>query len=281
MGPIPPDSWNPLSPQGSVAEAVTPEGRYIRLRWEGGGYRVVFVLGPGGRQVWATWNEKVVLPTASALLLGSVFSCLLRLRGFLVLHGSAVAINGRVTVLMGGKGAGKTTTALTLVRQGASLVTDDLVVLLESPGGFQVPPGPPSLRLLPDSARTLCGSYDRLRLLGTEEMPLRKRCLDVGEAERSTIPLPLESIYVLGNRAADGPVCAISDLGPAEALGTLMANRMCNLFQTRDGHARDLAQLSRVSSQVPIRKVTRREGLEGLDVIARSLLEPTFAPVDG
>jgi hypothetical protein len=220
-----------------------------------------------------------VLPTVAALLLGPVFSLVLRLLGRIVLHGSAVAIDGRVLVLLGSKAAGKTTTALTLLQRGAALVTDDLVALHESPSGFLVPPGPPSLRLLPDSAQILGGSYDELRLLGTEDMPLRKRCLDVGEGKRVTTSLPLDRMYLLGTRTLAGPVCSITNLGPAESLATLMAHRMCKPFLTQEGHARDMQELSRLCSEVPVRLLTRREGLKGLDLIARTLLDADSAPV--
>ncbi len=140
LGPVPLDLWKPVSPGGSVAEALTADGRYLRLRYEGAGYRIVFVLGPEGRNVWATWNEKVVFPTVAGLLLGAILGCLLRLQNRIVLHGSAVAFDDKVLVLMGNKGSGKTTTALALVRQGGALVTDDLVVLNQSPAGFEVPP---------------------------------------------------------------------------------------------------------------------------------------------
>ena len=80
-------------------------------------------------------NTITVAPVqgASALLslplLGPVLAVWMHLQGDLVLHASAVSINGRVFAFIGDKGAGKSTLAAALVRFGARLVTDDLLRL--------------------------------------------------------------------------------------------------------------------------------------------------------
>ncbi|AEI50912.1 hypothetical protein [Runella slithyformis] len=50
------------------------------------------------------------------------------LRGFYMLHGSAVRINQKTFVFVGESGAGKSTTAIAFVRAGGELVADDLLV---------------------------------------------------------------------------------------------------------------------------------------------------------
>jgi hypothetical protein len=51
------------------------------------------------------------------------------LTGRTVLHGSAVSINGHGVVVIGTSGAGKSTTATALIRRGAALLSDDVVVI--------------------------------------------------------------------------------------------------------------------------------------------------------
>lgn len=48
-------------------------------------------------------------------------------RGFLGVHGTAVAIGGHGILLLGTSGSGKSDLALRLIDRGASLITDDLV----------------------------------------------------------------------------------------------------------------------------------------------------------
>ncbi|WP_428660961.1 HPr kinase/phosphorylase [Runella sp.] len=50
------------------------------------------------------------------------------LRGYYLLHGSAVLLNNKTFVFIGESGAGKSTTASAFVRAGGQLVADDLVV---------------------------------------------------------------------------------------------------------------------------------------------------------
>jgi len=69
------------------------------------------------------WHRPLIaqaLPMAAAL------------SGFEVLHASGVEIDGRTFAIVGHSGAGKTSLALHLVDQGASLIADDVVAL--SPG---------------------------------------------------------------------------------------------------------------------------------------------------
>jgi hypothetical protein len=54
---------------------------------------------------------------------------ILSLRGFTVLHASAVVANGRLLVFTGRSGAGKTTTARTLAERGAELVSEDKLIV--------------------------------------------------------------------------------------------------------------------------------------------------------
>ncbi len=103
-------------------------------------------------------------------------------------------------------------------------------------------------------------------------MNLRKRCLDLEESARTTRPLPLNAIYLLSRRVPAGPVCEFSDLKPAEALGALMTNRLCTLLLDREAHARDMATLTRLTGQVPISTVTRRDALDAVNLIAQTLM---------
>ncbi|MGQ0703486.1 MAG: serine/threonine protein kinase [Gemmatimonadales bacterium] len=230
------------------------------------------MLGPGGRRLWVSWNEGVTLGDITAGLLGPILGCLLRLLGRTFLHGSAVAVEGRVLAFLGTRGAGKSTTALALVQRGAAMVTDDLVLLEESEAGFDIPPGPPSLRLRPDPAGVLCGSFEALRPVWSDESRPRKGCLDIPTAERTSEPQKLEAVYVLGERRSTGPDCEVVPMRPAEALSVLMAQRSGTFLLDQAAHARDLALLGRLTRTVPVRRVLRREGLDGLREIADTLL---------
>ncbi len=85
---------------------------------------------------------------------GLVLPLVLRDRGLLVFHGSAVEVGGEALVFAGERGAGKSTIAAALARRGARVLCDDLVPV--GPGPL-VHPGVAKLKLLPDAYRRLVG----------------------------------------------------------------------------------------------------------------------------
>ncbi len=127
-------------------------------------------------------------------LLGPVLALALHMRGLFLLHASAVALkSGPSVVLMGDKGAGKSTTATALLEAGHSLLADDLVTFNQQ-GAAQVLPGFAQVKLS-DAALT------RLKLPGTTVRPSVHDAIDkhrvlVQEsfADRAA---PLSRLYVL------------------------------------------------------------------------------------
>jgi hypothetical protein len=100
------------------------------------------------------WQEAGTGP--AHYLLGLGFGIALERLGVPALHGGAVEADGQAIALIGGSQSGKTTLALEMVAQGASLLTEDLIALHQSADGtFQVFPGPSEVRLWPDSAEHL------------------------------------------------------------------------------------------------------------------------------
>ena len=69
------------------------------------------------------------------------------LNGRVVLHGSAVVIDGVAVAIIGPSGAGKSTTAAALLRHGAGLLSDDVVVVDDADGCIMALPTESHLRL--------------------------------------------------------------------------------------------------------------------------------------
>lgn len=95
----------------------------------------------------------------------TVLSVFLGVDDDLVLHGSAVGIDGRAVVFCGPSGSGKSTVAAAMALSGAAVITDDaLRVTLGAAGPPRCFPGVPELRLrqtrgwtlAPHTARLLC-----------------------------------------------------------------------------------------------------------------------------
>jgi hypothetical protein len=89
---------------------------------------------------------------AQRFLLDTVLWWTAMMRGFELLHASAVTLASRVLAIAGGTGAGKTSLAIELMDRGASLFADDVLVLRREPTGIRIYPGPPVMNV-PDASR--------------------------------------------------------------------------------------------------------------------------------
>ena len=79
-------------------------------------------------------NEIVINPQTGfdegylrIIILGPALTILLHQRKNLIIHGSAVNINGNAVAFLGTNGRGKSTTLFTLYKRGYPLVTDDIL----------------------------------------------------------------------------------------------------------------------------------------------------------
>jgi len=126
-------------------------------------------------------------------LLGSVFGILLHQRKQIVLHASAVRVNGKAVLFCGGSGAGKSTLAAALVQRGYPLVTDDVCAISVN--------GAAPLMVHPDGCnlKLWANSIDKLALAEQRGERVRNRLekFYVRPAEASRTPLPLGAVYVL------------------------------------------------------------------------------------
>lgn len=100
-------------------------------------------------QVVSQFEKLTYVPT---VLVGIGLGWLLHRRGQVCLHGTALAWRGRSFGILGPSGSGKSTLATALVLRGATLLTDDVIVLRCGDHGFEVEPGCINIRMYPDTA---------------------------------------------------------------------------------------------------------------------------------
>ena len=126
-------------------------------------------------------------------ILGTVFGILLHQREQIVLHASAVRVNGKAILFCGGSGAGKSTIAAALVQRGYPLMTDDVCAIAMTPGGVPM--------VYPDGRQLKLWAYsiDRLDLAERRGERVRARLekFYVEPKEALSEPLPLGAVYAL------------------------------------------------------------------------------------
>ena len=213
-----------------------------------------FAIGRTGREVWADWPENYSLEDACTYLLGPVMGFVLRLRGIMCLHASAVAVGDKAIAFVGLPGAGKSTTAAAFASADFPVLSDDVVALADDGVQFCVQPGYPRLNLWPDSVCTLFGSEDALPRI-TPSWEKRYLQLDQNGHHFASSPLPLGAIFILDSRDSSLTAPMIEGVPVNEAFMALVANTYVNYLLDQGMRRREFDVLGRLVSEIPIRRV--------------------------
>ncbi|GIQ68761.1 aldolase [Xylanibacillus composti] len=83
----------------------------------------------GGRSIKVSPLPDAPAARVRMYVLGTCMGVLLMQRGTLPLHGSAVLMNGQAYAFVGESGAGKSTLAAAFVREGFSIISDDVIAV--------------------------------------------------------------------------------------------------------------------------------------------------------
>jgi len=238
---------------------------------------VEFWLDRGFRTLWAHWPASSSLEHTLSYLVGPIMGLLLRLRRAVCLHASAVSIGDRSIVFVGSEGAGKSTTAAAFARKGFSVLSDDIVALVEREQQFHVLPAYKRINLWPDSVKLLYGSPDALPRITPD---LHKRCIKLGEDAETRFEeraLPIGAIYVLGD-ATTNSYKSVESISQKTALMLLIGNSYATKFLDAKQRAEEFEVLSRVVASVPIRKINRGAAASGIDQLCAAI-QRNFASV--
>jgi len=184
-GPVPAELNAPTA-KGPTWEAAAHE---FLLRVPG---VARFLLNDGREIVFAPESEEN-LADIPIFLTGTVFGILLHQRGQIVLHASAVQVEGRVVLFCGPSGAGKSTLAAALAQRGYPVVTDDVCAISLDSGAAPL--------IFPDGRqlKLWAQAIERLELTdsqgGRVRPQLQKYYVEPRQAYSN--PLPLGAVYVL------------------------------------------------------------------------------------
>ena len=225
---------------------------------------IVFALSRDGKNIWGIWPPQMSFEDLMVYLLGPVFAFVLRLRGFTVLHASAVVIRGNAVAFVGTGGTGKSTIAGALARGGYPILSDDTAVLEEISGEFCLRPAYPHLRLWPDSVSILFGAKDRLPKLVPSSEWWDKRFLDLDQPgfRFQTKPAPIRCIFLLEGYSPEVQVVRIDEITPLDAFARLAANTCVNYGLTAKMRATEFHELGRLVQRVVIKRLTLGDSLE-------------------
>ncbi|MFL5385713.1 MAG: hypothetical protein ACJ8GN_24630 [Longimicrobiaceae bacterium] len=229
-----------------------------------------FVIDRGGTRVDGTWRGGATLEDTATYLLGPILTFVLRLRGLLAVHASAVEMEGAAVLFSGPAGAGKSTTAAAFALNGWPVLTDDVAVVAPRGDALEVVPTYPRVRLWGDSVRGLLGASEALPLL-TPTWEKRYLPLGASRAGFSRRPLPLQAIFLLRDRedAADAP--RIEAIPPLAAFPQILANLLAN--QAVPDPSADFRFSSGLAARVPVFALTPHADPARLGELCRRVAE--------
>lgn len=189
------------------------------------------------------------------LLLGRVMAFLLRQRGWLPLHSSAVMIDRRGVLFLGPSGTGKSTTASAFYRSGHAVIADDVAAVMAGSGRCVIQPGQSRVRLLEDSGYLLAGLHAR-----PPEFQLDKLSYHLADHGVRDL-IPLQRIYVLET----GEEFATERLSGVCATALLANHSFVKRTRSQISVLKEhLRHCAAVASMVPVYRLVRPSGLSRL-----------------
>jgi hypothetical protein len=250
-------------------------GAFYRFHYTEG---IDYVLSQDGSRLWIRWPETVAESDIFSYLLGPVMGFVLRVRGIVCLHASAVVINGRAVVFVGDIGAGKSTTAMAMGQLGYPIISDDIVPICEKAGVTYAHPGYPRMRLRQPSLSMLSDLNRDLPPLPKAEGEGRLHFeLSSGGYQFQSDPLPIGALYLLAERNADPHAPRVGPVSPLDGIMGIVANTYVTRFLDASMRAKELQQLSQLVNQVTVRRLYPH--LEGsrLAMLCKVILEDSAA----
>jgi hypothetical protein len=186
------------------------------------------------RVAWWRWQRQLIaqaLPAAAAL------------RGYELLHASAVHAGGRTIAFAGTSGVGKSSLAFQFIRGGATLVAEDVLTLAERDGQVVAEPGSAMLNVAENEVADMSDLKARPNELARSE---GKSHLLVAREERGT---PLAAVYLLERDDGASPMFEdVEVVGPRD----VFQNTFVNYIYRPERMLRQLELAALLARTVPV-----------------------------
>ena len=244
-----------------------PESGILWIRFDDG---TDFYVNRDGTEIWTTWKSPYTAEDMATYLLGPILGYVLRIRGAVALHASSFIAGDKAIALLGGAGAGKSTTVAALALRGNNVLADDVTVLAEDSDGFWALPSYPHLRLWPQSVEMLYGSTDCLKPITPNWDKRDFDLLDIGRFHAE--PAHLSTIYVIGDRVEDENAPWIEEMDGQQSFVHLVGNTYGNGLLDESMRTQEFGLLGRLLEHTKIKRVVPHISSSRLDQLCDVIL---------
>jgi hypothetical protein len=216
--------------------------------------------------------------TLRHLLLDQALPLVLAAQGHLVVHASAVLLEGRATLLVGEAGAGKSTLAAALGAQGGIVLADDGVLIRESPAGLDVIPSYAGSRLHADSAAAVGAVGAETGSIA--EYSVKRRFAPPPDPPSPRGPFALGPVYII-EAAGEGTDLHIAPLSRRDATVALLHHAYRADLADRSALRAQFDTLSEWSSRLGAWRVSVPRQLDQVTAVAAALAAHARGPLPG
>lgn len=202
----PPFDWQPAQyPPVFLSQTKNPRGQSTLSLYR---LETCWVMQFLERADCYIWPERVIcclqpdLPdhVLNVLLLTNLLPFWLELKGFVTLHASAVNLSGHAVAFIGHSHHGKSTLAASMLQQGYSLLTDDVLPVIAQDAAYLAYPGFPSMRMWPGETEHFLDRVDDLERVHPQftkrQVPLEQTKIGAFSDQ----PAWLKRVYILDRR---------------------------------------------------------------------------------
>lgn len=212
-------------------------------------------------------------PAVEVWLLGTVLSLWMERAGLVALHAGSVVVEGHAVGFAGTNGSGKSTLVADLVKNGAPLLTDDILPLERRDEAWRGRPGYPQMRMWPAQADRLLGSSEGLAPVFPWGDKLRVPVGPSGFGLFHARPVPIGVLYVPVRDQDRETQIVIEPVPVHEALAILVEHSfLAPLMSVVPFRSERFARLAQAATQVPVRRLHYPSGYEHLPRVRDALL---------
>jgi len=263
----------------TVLAETRGDGIWIRHRFASGNRCCLFDVSPDGRVVISSALPSMEQANIEELFSETVMRTVLCQLGLVSFHAAALALHDRSILLMGSKGAGKSTFAAALQQHGWVLMADDLVRLRIRNGLWEAVPGMRRTKLRMDSMHALGyqASHARPRWSGDLSREAAGALLDekllFGTADTITTEgVPIRGIFALQPRGPSTAALSAIELSVPEKIRSLAQHLTADPLGRHQATAPDAgAAMSGLLTQSAIVKLVVPDNLSALSRSAATL----------
>lgn len=256
-----PGSGGGNRPSQAFRVAARPSGTLFRITGVG-----TFNLHAGGITYWAA--AACPADVLAQFIAGPVFGLWLEVHGHVVLHGAALLVRETGVAILAHGGTGKSTLAAALVHRGATLLTDDQVVLASGGGGLMVQPGRAQLKLWPDACQRLGLATAHFRPVHSHT---EKLVVPLAPTHVTTTPVPLTRIVLLQRAGGAGPISVRPLSKPDAVREVVQCSAAPRMVEALGLHRRRFPVIANVVNQTTVVRLTFSTAVSTPDDVAAAL----------